>query len=92
MNTALPYPSDRLLAKGARIEPVSNGSFTGSRFSADRLKAFATRFSPSTESWTQRAGGIAVTLGAYAGAAAAAYGLSTLNVMQILHALHLNGV
>jgi hypothetical protein len=92
MNTAMPYPSDRLLAKGARIAPVSNGSFAGSRYPADRLKAFATRFSPSNESWTQRIGGIAVTLGAYAGVAAAAYGLSTLNVIQILHTLHLNGV
>jgi hypothetical protein len=82
MNTATTFfPTDRLLAKGARIAPVSNGSFAGSRFSADRLKAFATRFSPSNESWTQRFGGIALTLGAYAGVAAAAYGL-----------LHLNGV
>jgi hypothetical protein len=93
MNTAMTfYPADRPLAKGARVAAVSNGSFTASRFSADRLKAFATRFSPSNDSWMERAGGVALTLGAYVGVAAAAYGLSTVNVIQVLHALHLNGV
>jgi len=70
------YPAtDRLLAKGARIAPAATTSFIGPRFSSDRLKAFATRFSPSNETWLQQASGIALTLGAYAGIAALAYGL-----------------
>jgi hypothetical protein len=84
--------SDSLISQWARIATVGTRSFTGRRFPADRLKAFATRFQPSRESWTQRIAGVGLTLGAYAGAVIAARGLSTLDVSQLMHALHLSGV
>jgi len=93
MNTALRFnSSETLISQWARVAPVSASSFTGRSFPSDRLKAFASRFSPSKESWLDRVAGIGATLAAYAGIAFAAQGLTTLHVAQIVHALHLNGV
>jgi hypothetical protein len=67
-------------------------AFTARRPSGDRLRAFASRFVPASETTGQRLSGVAVTAGVYAGLALVAYELASLNLVALFHALHLNGV
>jgi hypothetical protein len=93
MNHTLRYNTgtDTLVRSWPNVAKVDSSSFIDS-ISSDRLKAFKTRFSPSSESLGQKLSNYAVTAGIYAAIAAAAVGLSTANVAALLHVLHLNGV
>jgi hypothetical protein len=75
----------------SQVATVDSGAF-GGRFSNDRLKAFRTRFTPSSETFGRQLSNYAVTAGIYAAIAAAAVGLSTADITPLLHVLHLNGV
>jgi hypothetical protein len=93
MNHMLRYETgtDTMVRNWPDVAKVDSSSFIGT-FSNDRLKAFKTRFSPSSESLGEKISNYAVTAGIYAAIAAAALGLGTTNIAPLLHALHLNGV
>jgi len=83
--------TDTLVRQWHAVSAVDPSAFIG-KFSSDRLKAFKTRFSPSSESLGQKLGNVAVTLGIYGAVAVVVRELSTANLTPLLHALHLNAV
>jgi hypothetical protein len=93
MNNALRYNAgtDTLVRSWPKVAALDTSSFTGS-FSSDRLTAFKSRFSPSSETLGQKVANYTVTAGIYVAIAFAAVGVGTANITPLLHALHLNGV
>jgi hypothetical protein len=94
MNQALrlsPAP-DTAIAQWARIASTGTPATSGRGFTNDRLRAFATRFSPSRQSLLEKVSGPAITAAIYAGIAALAWELGTANLTPLFAALHLNGV
>jgi hypothetical protein len=92
MNQSMRYTAtDTLVRQWPAVAPVDASTFVGT-MTNDRLKAFKTRFRPSTETIGQKLENVALTAGIYVAAVAASVALSTANLTPILHALHLNVV
>jgi hypothetical protein len=83
---------DTAVPNWARVARVETAAFTGREIAGDRLRAFTSRFAPSRETGAEKASGIAITAGIYAGIVALAWQLSSVNLVSLFHALHLNGV
>jgi hypothetical protein len=83
---------DTAVPNWARVARVETSAFTGRAITGDRLQAFASRFTPSQQTVPETASGIAITAAIYTGIAALAWQLSSVNLLSVLHALHLNGV
>jgi hypothetical protein len=83
---------DTAVPNWARVARVETAAFTGREIAGDRLRAFASRFAPSKETSAEKVSSLAITAGIYAGVLAVAWELSSVNLLALLHALHLNGV
>ena len=78
-------------AQMARVLPLPAASFAGRRFPQERLAAFASRFRPPAQTWPDRLVGLGATAGLYLAAYATVYGISHIDVLQVLRAFGVPG-